>query len=89
MKHPQIVVKNFWHCWVGYDSAENAIALEKTFVMENSSDLSQCHSQLVLLLNGSVDLNISRTIVCGSVINSKAPSVHKTSLYSFSLFIVI
>lgn len=85
MKQPKIVEKKFWHWWVDYNSVENATALEKTFDMENSSDLSQCLSQLALLLNGPINLNISRIIVCGSVINIKAPSAHKISLYSFPL----
>lgn len=67
---------------------ENAVAPEKTFDKENSSDLCQCLSQLVLFLNGPINLNISKIIVCGSVINSKAPSAHKSPSYSFPLVIV-
>lgn len=85
MKHPKTIEKIFWHWWVGYNFVENAIALEKTFDMENSSDLSQCLLQLALLLNGPINLNISRIIVYGSVINIKAPSAHKIFLYSFPL----
>ena len=66
----------------GYNAVENAIALDRTFYMENSSDLSQCFSHLALLPNWSINLNISRIIICGSVINSKAPSVHG-SLFIF------
>ena len=82
MKHFNIALKKIWHWWIGSNAVENAVALDKTFDMENSSDLSQCLSHLALLLNWSINLNISRIIVCGSVINSKAPSVHK-SLFIF------
>lgn len=88
MKHLKIVEKIVWHWWIGYDSARNAVALEKTFDMENSSDLSQCLSQLAILLNGPINLNISRIIVYGSLINSKTPSAHKISLYFFPLVFV-
>lgn len=63
------------------------LSLRKLFNMENSSDLSQCLSQLAFFffLNRPINLNISRIIVCGSVINSKAPSAYK-NLFLFLSF---